>query len=64
MQEVETEEDPPLKQEEEETDTVPNDPSLFYWEAARPVTHCFRCQIEHTHTCHQIKHFFQIFQIM
>lgn len=50
MQEVETKEDPPLKQEEEETDAVPDDPGLFYWEAARPVTHCFRCQIEHTHT--------------
>lgn len=49
MQEVVTEEDPPLQQQKEETDTVPDDPGLFYWKAARLVTHCFRCQ-EKTNT--------------
>lgn len=49
MQKVETEENPPLKQEEEETDTVPDDPSLFNWEAAVPIIHCFCCHAK-THT--------------
>lgn len=44
MQEVETEEDPPLQQQAEKTDTVPDDPSLFYWETAGLVTHYFCCQ--------------------
>lgn len=48
MQEVETEEDPPLQQQEEETDTVPDDPGLFYWEAAVLVAHYFRCQEKNT----------------
>lgn len=41
MQEVETEEDPPLKQQEEETNTVPDDSSLLHWETAAVVVHCF-----------------------
>lgn len=44
MQEVVTEEDPPLQQQKQKTDTVPDDPGLFYREAAGLVTHCVCCK--------------------
>lgn len=44
MHKVEAEEDPPLQQQTQETDTVPDDTSLFYREAARPVTHLISCE--------------------
>lgn len=51
MQEVEAEEDPPLKQEEEEADAVPDDSSLLHWETAGVVVHGFSWPInKHTHT--------------
>lgn len=50
MQEVEAEEDPPLKQQEEETNTVPDDSSLLHWETAAVVVHCFSWTSEQTHT--------------
>lgn len=55
MQEVETEEDPPLQQQEQETDTVPDDPGLFYWETAGFVAHFFRCQKTPHYVSHQDK---------
>ena len=39
MQEVEAEEDPPLEQQEEETDAVPDDARLLHWEGAGLVAH-------------------------
>jgi len=39
MQKIKTEEDSPLKQEEEETDTVPDNAGLFHRQRAILTTH-------------------------
>lgn len=46
MQEVETQKDPPLQQQAEKTDTIPDYASLFYWETAGLVTHFFCFQVK------------------
>jgi len=44
MQEVETEEDPPLQQKAKKTETVPNDSCFLYWEGTCVAAHCICCK--------------------
>lgn len=44
VQEVETEEDPPLQQQAEKADTVPHDAGLLHRKAAGLIAHRFRCR--------------------